>query len=148
MKKSCTFLRKITPRVSKKNLMLIAGIVWSVPSFILLTKGFKLLLHFPSIFIFGIIFSLTFGALFYFLLFNKISSKYINRIKSLEKEYPCAFSFFNWKGYIMMATMILLGITLRSTEIIPTQYLSILYFTMGIPLTISALRFFMNWAKQ
>lgn len=41
-----------------------------------------------------------------------------------------------------MMMMITSGIVLRKSGIIPPQYLSILYITMGIPLLVSSIRFY------
>jgi hypothetical protein len=42
----------------------------------------------------------------------------------------------------MMAVMISSGILLRKSGIVSPEYLSVLYVTMGIPLFLSALRFY------
>jgi len=48
----------------------------------------------------------------------------------------------------MMAIMITGGITLRKLDIINHEILYTFYLTMGIPLLVSAFRFFINWRKQ
>lgn len=42
----------------------------------------------------------------------------------------------------MMLLMISMGITLRASGIVPLEYLAVLYGTMGVPLTMSAFRFY------
>ena len=42
----------------------------------------------------------------------------------------------------MMAVMITSGVILRKTGVVSPEYLSVLYVTMGIPLFLSALRFY------
>jgi hypothetical protein len=42
----------------------------------------------------------------------------------------------------MMAVMIVMGVFLRKSGIVSPFYLSVLYVTMGIPLFVSALRFY------
>lgn len=147
MKNKKEILSKLKLTIPKRALMLLSGIVWLVPMGILLTKGIGWLSDFPSQFTVGLIMSILGGLFFYRFLFSKISFRYINRIKLMEQEKPCAFSFFSWKGYLMMAGMILLGIVLRTTGVIPILYLSMLYITMAIPLGISAFRFFYHWIK-
>jgi len=88
------------------------------------------------------------GMLFYVLMFAKISHKHIRRIKGLNIPYPCAFSFFNARGYLMMAVMIIGGIMLRNLDLIDKEWLYNFYVTMGVPLLISAFRFFYFWATN
>ena len=80
----------------------------------------------------------------YMLLFSKISLKHTKRILSLKSEKPCAFSFFNFKSYILMTVMISSGIFVRKSGILSPDYLSLIYITMGIPLFLSAFRFYYN----
>ena len=88
------------------------------------------------------------GLLFYILLFAKISKTHIRRIRGLNIPYPCAFSFFNFRGYVMMAVMITGGIMLRRFDVINRSLLYNFYITMGVPLLISASRFFWFWATN
>ena len=85
---------------------------------------------------------LVFGGLFYILLFARISRKHILRIRGLNIPYPCAFSFFNLRSYLMMAGMISAGILLRNFDIFNKEWLYNFYVTMGVPLLVSASRFF------
>ena len=88
------------------------------------------------------------GIIFYVLLFAKISKKHIKRIKGLNIPYPCAFSFFNLRGYLMMAIMITGGVMLRKFDVINKDWLYNFYVTMGVPLLISAFRFYYFWATN
>jgi hypothetical protein len=108
-------------------------------------RGFAMLFLLPRLLLFKIIVCIIAGLIFYFLLFSKISRKHTQRILKMEIEKPCFFSFFNIRSYIIMAVMIGMGITLRITGIVPLEYLSILYVTMGVPLTLSAFRFYSNF---
>lgn len=82
------------------------------------------------------------------LLFAKISGKHIRRIRGLNIPYPCAFSFFNLRGYLMMAMMITGGIMLRRFDVINKEWLYNFYVAMGVPLLISATRFFYFWVTN
>ena len=48
----------------------------------------------------------------------------------------------------MMAIMITTGIVLRKLDIINHEILYTFYLTMGIPLLVSAIRFFSTWKKN
>ena len=57
-------------------------------------------------------------------------------------EKPVLFSFFNLKSYLMMFSMISLGITLRLSVLVTPEHLALMYVTMGIPLLMSSIRFY------
>jgi len=136
------YLNQVIPRVSKQYLLLIAAFVWTFAGGMLLYRGFTINIPLPShwkIEFFGCTIA---GLLFFILLFNRISAQHVLRIKNLPNEQPVIFSFFNLKSYMMMFAMISMGIMLRRTEVVSTEYLSFMYITMGIPLLMSSFRFY------
>lgn len=130
------------PRTTKRILLFIAAVVWTFAGTMLFTRGIGMMDVNPDSFWIRFLISLICGALFYGILFTRISKKHVNRIIQLPVEQPTVFSFFDKKGYIMMVGMISLGIFLRTSGIVAPFYLSVLYVTMGIPLFISSLRFY------
>lgn len=135
-------LQTLKPSIPRRYLLFVAGIVWTLAGGMLLYKGISLFRIYRELLWLKIMISIIGGGLFYLLLFSKISLKHAWRIINLKNENPCVFSFFNIRSYIMMAIMITSGIILRKSGIISPEYLSVLYVTMGIPLFLSALRFF------
>lgn len=133
---------KLIPRTTKRILLFIAAAVWTYAGVMLLSKGMWMMHVDSEYFWLRLAGSIFGGALFYLILFTRISKKYVNRILYLNTNRPSIFSFFNLKGYVMMAGMISLGVFLRSSGIVAPFYLSIVYVTMGIPLFISSLRFY------
>lgn len=133
---------KLIPRTNKRVLLFIAAIVWTYAGVMLLSKGMGMMKVDPEYYRLRLAGSIVGGALFYLILFTRISKKYVNRILYLDTDHPSIFAFFNLKGYVMMAGMITLGVVLRTSGIIAPFYLSIVYVTMGIPLFISSLRFY------
>jgi hypothetical protein len=143
-----TLIQKYKPSVSKHNLLFIAGLAWTTAGGILAGRGLSYLFehgHYLGLRLAG---GLLFGLVFYVLLFAKISRKHIKRIHMLNIPFPCAFSFFNVRGYLMMAIMISSGIMLRRFDVINKEWLYNFYVTMGVPLLISAARFFYFWATN
>jgi hypothetical protein len=137
----------LIPSVSKRYLLLVAALVWTFAGGMLLYRGFTINHSLPShwkVEFFGCTMA---GLLFFILLFNRISAKHVLRIKSLPIEYPVIFSFFNLKSYLMMFSMITIGITLRKTGAVSPEYLSFMYITMGIPLLMSSFRFYSTFFK-
>ena len=135
-------LYRLTLRVSKHYLLLVAALVWTFAGGMLLYRGFTINNPLPPHWEVKLSLCIVAGLLFFNLLFNRISAKHVLRIKNLPIERPVIFSFFNLKSYLMMFSMITMGITLRKTGAVSPEYLSFMYVTMGIPLLMSSFRFY------
>jgi hypothetical protein len=131
-------LETFKPAIPRRYLMFVAAFVWLFAGGMLLFKGVSFLDYTQSFLILKLIISAVLGLMFFMLLFSKIAAKHVSRILNIKYEKPCLFSFFNWKSYFMMGSMITLGVLLRLFKIVPIQQLSFLYLVMGIPLLISA----------
>ncbi|MGE5425217.1 MAG: hypothetical protein ACM3N9_07620 [Syntrophothermus sp.] len=143
-----SFLEKIKPSVSKRALLFVAGCAWTLAGGILIARGLTGILVKNSGVLLELMAGGIIGAVFYVFLFMKISGKHINRIQLIPVDNPCFFSFFNFRSYILMAVMITAGITLRKFRIVNPDYLFTFYLGMGIPLLLSARRFFISWYKS
>ena len=141
-------LVKYKPAVSRRTLLLIAGCAWSTAGGILITRGMVQLISINHLLIIDIVTGIIIGIGFYLLFFAKISNKHITRITLIKVDNPCFFSFFNFRSYIMMAIMITGGITLRKLDIINHEILYTFFLMMGLPLLISAYRFFFSYFKN
>ena len=142
MKNSKTIFQRLKPGIPKRYLLFVAALVWTFAGSMLFYRGLSVLIDYPDLLWLKIVISIILGLIFYVVLFNRISLKHTQRILKLEIERPCLFSFFNSRSYLMMALMITMGITLRKTGLVPLQYLSAFYVTMGVPLSLSAIRFY------
>jgi hypothetical protein len=138
---------RIKPGIPKRYLLLVAAVVWTFAGGMLFTKGLSYLLAHPEMLLIRLIAGALVGVAFFWLLFMKISLKHINRIKSIDVVRPCIFSFFDFKGYLMMGGMISMGIALRHFDFINKTYLFNFYVAMGIPLLLSAVRFLWAWVR-
>jgi len=137
-----TLFQRFKPGIPKKYLLAVAAIFWTFAGGMLLIRGFSILKFNFRVRVFEEAGSILTGIIFYIVLFSKISLKHINRIQNIQIEKPCIFSFFNVRSYILMTIMITAGITLRLSGIVPVDYLALFYIAMGIPLLLSALRFY------
>jgi hypothetical protein len=140
------WILRLTPRIARRYLFIIAALVWTFAGSMLLFRGILLFMDDEYLFWIRLFISIIAGLLFYRLLFSKISQKHTSRIDAMPLEKPCLFSFFNIKSYILMSIMITAGISLRKSGILPPVYLSVIYVTMGIPLFISSFRFYHAFA--
>jgi hypothetical protein len=140
--------QKYKPSVSKHNLLFIAGLAWTTAGGILAGRGSGYVIQHGQHPGWRMAGGLAFGMIFYVLMFAKISRRHIKRIRGINIPYPCAFSFFNLRGYAMMAVMISGGILLRNLDVINKDWLYNFYIAMGVPLLISASRFYYFWATN
>jgi hypothetical protein len=136
------FIGLIKPKATKRVLLFVAAVVWTFAGGMLLMRSISMFGTIRNYFWIKIAFSVIGGLIFYLVLFSKISVKHVNRILNLKNDRPSVFSFFNLKSYILMTLMITMGITLRKSGIVRPEYLAIVYLTMGIPLLLSAIRFY------
>jgi hypothetical protein len=143
-----TFWQKYKPAVSRRTLLLIAGCAWTTAGGILITRALVQLIAMRQYLWLELLIGCLCGLGFYLLLFARISKKHISRITLIKVDNPCFFSFFNFRSYLMMFIMITGGITLRKMDVINRDVLWTFYLTMGIPLLISAYRFFYSWVKN
>ncbi len=139
---SMEFFKIITPRVSKRSLFFVAAMAWTIAGGILLTRGIIYVLNNPVHIIYILGGSSFGGVLFFILMFSRISRKHTDRILQMQIERPVVFTFFNARSYILMFVMISGGISLRLSGLVSQTVLCIIYITMGIPLFMSAFRFY------
>jgi hypothetical protein len=142
------FLEKIKPGVPRRSLLLIAGCAWSIAGGILITRSLVYLIGVNHHLALEIALGIAFGIIFYLVLFTRISKKHITRIKLITIDNPCFFSFFNFRSYLLMAIMISGGITLRLSGLVNPEIIYTFFLCMGIPLLVSAWRFFYSYAKN
>ena len=143
-----TIIEKFKPSVNKRTLLLIAGCAWSIAGGILISRALVQLIIINHHLLIDVITGMILGMAFYILMFARISKKHITRITLIRIENPCFFSFFNFRSYILMTIMITSGITVRKLGIVNKEVLYTFLLTMGIPLLISAYRFFFSWVKN
>ena len=136
---------KLKPAIPKRGLLMVAGVFWTFAGCMLLSRGVFGLLPFGRNMYFDIPIGLAGGIVFFFVLFQRISKKHIKRMLGITIEKPCFFSFFDVRAYILMTIMISAGVSLRVFNLVPQQILYTFYVCMGVPLLISAFRFYHNW---
>lgn len=134
-------LQRFKPGVPRYVLFHVAGAVWGAAAGFLCIRGAEYGMNGSLPALPSLLLGIAAGASFYRFLFFRISTKHINRIRSLQHPRPCVFSFLDWRGYILMGLMITTGVFLRTAGIAPLSLLAVLYLGMGTPLAISAVRF-------
>jgi hypothetical protein len=136
---------KYKPAIPRRGLLMVAGVFWTFAGGMLLWRGLSGLFPFGRNMLYEIPIGIAGGLLFFFLLFQRISKKHVKRMLSIEIDKPCFFSFFDVRAYILMTIMISAGVSLRIFKLVDPQILYTFYVCMGIPLLMSAFRFYYNW---
>jgi len=134
-------IRKFTPLVDKRILVLLAGLMWCGVGIMLISfavrwlaacNGKEQIIFYTAGFLAAMPIH-HFG-------FLRIADKNLNRLLPLN-EKRCLFSFMTWKSYIIVLVMVSMGIALRHSAI-PKKDLSVLYNGIGLALFLSGLRYF------
>ncbi len=133
-------IRKFTPAVDKRVLVLLSGLMWCGVSVMLIRyavnwlsvlRAGQRIMYYAIGYLIAIPIHM-FG-------FSRIADKNINRLMPLEKK-RCVFAFMSWKSYIIVVVMVTMGITLRHSSL-PKQYLSLIYNGIGLALFLSGLKY-------
>lgn len=133
--------------VNKRVLLLIAGLVWGFAGFRVFSLGKDdVILNHGSLKI-SVFFSVVIFYIFFNFIFKKMSAKHTKRIISSKLEKQCLFSFFDIKGYIIMAFMITFGIVVRSSGIFNPIYVGIFYIGLGGALFLGGVLFLINFMR-
>jgi len=130
------------PKVDKKVLIFISGMLWSIVGISLInisTNWFKLL-SFNEL-LFSIIGGVIGGFLFSYFIFFKIVKKNILRIKKYKGKV-CIWAFQKWQSYILVAFMISLGIFMRTSSFVPKNILTFIYIVIGLALLTASFRYY------
>jgi hypothetical protein len=142
-----SILSRFDPAVPRFYLFGLAGAFWTFAGLMLCARAILWLNAFPlSIELALEAASIMVAIIGYLFLFVKVVQKNIDRIGQLP-EQACVFAFAAWQGYIMIALMMTIGITLRNTSI-PRYFLAVPYTAMGAILLIGSTRFFRQFATS
>lgn len=136
------------PRINKKYLPLLAGIVWSIAGTAVLSIGLPALLENPDPLWLSLPVTAVVFFLFFKLIFFRLFRKHTARIEAFPQQKICAFAFFDVKGYIIMACMITFGILLRSSNLLPQSVLGMLYTGIGGAMIGAAVNFIVSFVKK
>lgn len=83
----------------------------------------------------------------FFMMFTGIVRKYSERIHALPGPREPIYKTFNLKGYLIIAFMITLGITLKYIPGIPLSFFAWFYLGLGAGLLSAGIRFLIRWCK-
>ncbi|MEG0520759.1 MAG: hypothetical protein RR520_06225 [Erysipelotrichaceae bacterium] len=128
------------PLATQKQLLLLAGIVWSFAGFQIFKIGFQATKISELPFIYFILLALLIFIIFLKFIFGNMVLKHKLRIESYETKMPI-YHFFDKKGYMIMAFMMSGGIVIRRFQLLPITFISFFYIGLSCALMLSGLRF-------
>jgi hypothetical protein len=140
------FLIKFNPTLPKVWLLMIAGVMWTGVSFMLLNYAITWLVN-PFVLanlwlgLLGVAISIAAN----YFQFWKLAGKNVDRILALN-DRACLFSFQAWKGYLIIAVMVTGGILLRNSSI-PKPYLAVVYAGIGGALLQASIRYYSSFIR-
>ncbi len=136
-------MEKFKPGAPKNWLYITAGLMWSAVGIWLcwLAYGWlKLETQTTSLGMLaaGLILALT----IYAFGFSALANRNIQRIENMPHDSPCIFAFQSWTSYPLVAVMILMGIFLRRSSLIPWPYLAAIYTGIGGALFLASFHYY------
>lgn len=131
--------------VSKRTLLILSGMLWSIAGFNVLRKGLSALGEDHRWWI--VLLAVVIGTGF-LMMFRGIVRKYSERICTLEGERHPAYRFMSAKGYMVIGLMMSMGIGMGLIPGMPTAFFASFYTGLGTGLSYGAIRFFINSIKN
>ena len=134
-------------KVRKIHLLAINGLLWSAIGSKIATTGVINYLAMPKDKLWWmLLLSLLVFSGFY-VMFTGIVRKYADRIHNLPGPKESVFKTFGLKGYLIIAFMISLGISLKYIPGIPKPFFAWFYLGLGLGLLSAGLRFLIRWFR-
>lgn len=128
-------------KVSNRQLLLIAGMVWIVAGANILRIGILTWLTDSQYWLFKAGEAIIVFLIFFNLIFRRLYIKHTDRIgKKANNNH--LLSFFDLKGWIIMIFMITLGVTVRKFQLLPNSFISVFYTGLSTALIITGIQFF------
>lgn len=133
-------------KVSKKTLLLIAGLVWGIAGGNILRIGVAAYADYGTVW--NILISLAIYLAFQLLIFSRMVRKHTARILGYEEERQFFLKFFDVKAFCIMGFMIAMGVGLRVSGICPDIFIAVFYTGLGAALLTAGLLFLRNYVKH
>ena len=136
-------------KVKTPHLLAVNGLLWTAIGIKITVTGVSHYLQVPQAtsLLWMIPLSLAVFAAFY-VMFSGVVRKYSSRILSMPEEKTGIWRTFSLKGYILIAFMIALGITLGHIPGIPSNFFAWFYCGLGPGLLSAGIRFMIKWINE
>lgn len=131
--------------VSRQVLLITAGVVWIVAGANILRIGVITWLNVSQEWLFKVCEASLVFLLFFIFVFRKLYYRYTQRIEHKKPDKNCPFSFFDVKGWIIMALMMTIGITARVLHLLPEKFIAVFYTGLSLALMVTGGLFIRYW---
>lgn len=131
--------------IKKVNLLLIASLVWMIAGFNVLKIGIETYRGFVQPI--NLLLSVIVFLLFWWMVFYKLTIKHTTRIMNYQAEKLLFINFFDVKSFIIMAVMIIGGLTIRGFNLLPDRFIAVFYSGLGAALFLAGGLFSYNYFK-
>ena len=133
-------------KVKTRHLLAINGLLWTAIGTKITITGIRhyLSAHYGKSLLWMIPLSVLVFAGFY-RMFTGVVRKYSERILSMTDEKTSVLKTFSLKGYLIIAFMISLGISLKHIPGIPEPFFAWFYCGLGPGLLSAGIRFLLKW---
>lgn len=135
------------PKVTKKFLLLFAGIFWMIAGFFVMKIGILLLIAHSSRLLLLLPAGIVIFSLFFWKVFLPLVHKHHGRIQKLPNQ-ASIFAFFDRKSYVIMVCMMGGGILLRKFGLLPLRFIAFFYSGLGAALFCSGVAFVIEFWKR
>lgn len=133
--------------VSRKTLLITAGIVWLIAGANILRIGITCWVNYKAYWLFKVCEASLIFLLFFGFIFHRLYRKHTGRI-SQKEDKNCPFAFFDTKGWIIMAFMITFGVSARRFQLLPESFIAVFYTGLSLALMGTGIRFLIYWWKS
>ena len=131
-------------KVPTRHLILLNGLVWMAVGIKISLTGIDCYRQTGSISAWHFLLSVIVFAGFW-MMFTGVVRSYSERILSMPEPRTSVFRTFSLKGYLIIAFMISLGITLRRIPQVPDSFIAWFYCGLGPGLFSAGIRFLLRW---
>ena len=133
-------------KIPTKYLLLVNGLLWTAIGTRIALIGIDYYQRLECISWWYFLLSAVVFAGFWFM-FTGVVRRYSQRIMTMTEPRTSIFRTFSVKGYIIIAFMITLGITLKRIPQIPDSFIAWFYCGLGPGLLSAGIRFIVRWWK-
>ena len=132
--------------IPTKHLLLVNGLLWTAIGTRIALIGVNYYLHLEDVRWWYFLLTAIVFAGFWFM-FTGVVRRYAERIMAMKEPRSSIFRTFSVKGYIIIACMIALGITLKRIPQVPDSFIAWFYSGLGPGLLSAGIRFIIRWFR-
>ena len=131
-------------KIPTRHLLLVNGLLWTAIGIRITLIGIDYYGRLETVPWWFFLLSAIVFAGFWFI-FTGVVRKYAGRIMAMTEPKTSVFKTFSVKGYIIIAFMITLGITLKRIPQVPDSFIAWFYCGLGPGLLSAGIRFIFRW---